>query len=84
MMERFSIAMCAFCAHGGSLGLVTVALVGLLATLAQAWTALLALAGMGPDQQKRPPADRRALSEPPKGIEPLTYSLRVNRSGRLS
>jgi hypothetical protein len=22
--------------------------------------------------------------EPPKGIEPLTYSLRVNRSGRLS
>ena len=36
------------------------------------------------DQQKRPPADRGALSEPPKGIEPLTYSLRVNRSGRLS
>ena len=24
------------------------------------------------------------LVEPPKGIEPLTYSLRVNRSGRLS
>jgi hypothetical protein len=22
--------------------------------------------------------------EPPRGIEPLTYSLRVNRSGRLS
>ena len=76
-MERFSIAMCAFCAHGGSLGLVTVALVGLLATLAQA-------VHTDPDQQKRPPADRGALSEPPIGIEPMTYSLRVNRSGRLS
>lgn len=76
-MERFSIAMCAFGAHGGSLGLVTVALVGLLTTLAQAVCT-------GPDQQKRPPADRGASSEPPIGIEPMTYSLRVNRSGRLS
>lgn len=34
-MERFSIAMCAFRAHGGSVGRATVALVGLLTTLAQ-------------------------------------------------
>lgn len=76
-MGRFSIAMCAFGAHEGSLGLVTVALVGLLTTLAQ-------VVCTGPDQQKRPPADRGALPEPPIGIEPMTYSLRVNRSGRLS
>jgi len=25
-----------------------------------------------------------ASGEPPKGIEPLTYALRVRRSGRLS
>lgn len=29
-------------------------------------------------------SDLRGDPEPPKGIEPLTYSLRVNRSGRLS
>jgi hypothetical protein len=39
---------------------------------------------------ERPPDRSRggltsdAALEPPKGIEPLTYSLRVNRSGRLS
>jgi hypothetical protein len=33
-------------------------------------------AHMVPDQQKRPPAAWRALSEPPIGIEPMTYSLR--------
>lgn len=76
-MERFSIAMCAFGAHGGSLGLVTVALVGLLTTLAQAVCT-------GTDQQKRPRPESGASSEPPIGIEPMTYSLRVNRSGRLS
>ena len=32
----------------------------------------------------RPPADLRFAVEPPIGIEPMTYSLRVNRSGRLS
>ena len=31
------------------------------ALLAQAWTALLALAGMGPDQQKRPRPEPGAL-----------------------
>ena len=44
-----------------------------------------------PPRQRKGPLDRsregltcaEAL-EPPKGIEPLTYSLRVNRSGRLS
>ena len=39
---------------------------------------------MGSDQQKRPRPESGALSEPPIGIEPMTYSLRVNRSGRLS
>ena len=56
----------------------------ILGLLTRVWTALLALAGIAAEQQKRPPANRRALPEPPKGIEPLTYSLRVNRSGRLS
>ena len=36
------------------------------------------------DQQKRPRPESGASSEPPIGIEPMTYSLRVNRSGRLS
>lgn len=76
-MVRVSTTVCASCARGGTLWLVTVALVGLL--LAFAWTARTR-----PDQQKRPPADRGASSEPPIGIEPMTYSLRVNRSGRLS
>lgn len=35
-------------------------------------------------QRKGPPRWWRALSEPLVGIEPTTYSLRVNRSGRLS
>ena len=65
---------------------------GVLEGLRRFLAAILAMVGstasklvlMGSHQQKRPPANRRALSEPPKGIEPLTYSLRVNRSGRLS
>ena len=31
-----------------------------------------------------PDGSRGRLVEPPIGIEPMTYSLRVNRSGRLS
>ena len=46
--------------------------------------ALLMSVKMAPEQQKRPRPESRALSEPPIGIEPMTYSLRVNRSGRLS
>jgi hypothetical protein len=49
---------------------------------------VLALVGLGShmasDQQKRPRPESRAFGEPPIGIEPMTYSLRVNRSGRLS
>ena len=41
-------------------------------------------AGTGPDQQKRPSRGEGRSVEPPIGIEPMTYSLRVNRSGRLS
>ena len=44
-----------------------------------------------PPRQRKGPLDRSRMGltcaealEPPKGIEPLTYSLRVNRSGRLS
>ena len=36
------------------------------------------------EQQKRPRPKSRALVEPPIGIEPMTCSLRVNRSDRLS
>jgi DNA invertase Pin-like site-specific DNA recombinase len=36
------------------------------------------------DQRKRLRRVRVVLVEPPIGIEPMTYSLRVNRSGRLS
>lgn len=56
----------------------------LLSLRAQLCAVPLAGVEMGSDQQKRPPADRGASSEPPIGIEPMTYSLRVNRSGRLS
>ena len=58
------------------------------------WQVALGLAGVLPafaekartasDQQKRPRPESGASSEPPIGIEPMTYSLRVNRSGRLS
>jgi len=36
------------------------------------------------DQRKRLRLVLGAWVEPPIGIEPMTYSLRVNRSGRLS
>src|SRR5689334_413258 len=38
----------------------------------------------GLSNRKAPDRSRGPLMEPPIGIEPMTYSLRVNRSGRLS
>ena len=77
MMWQPRGAMCPESAHDGSVETM-------LALRAQLWPTLPTVATWGPDQQKRPRPESGAPSEPPKGIEPLTYSLRVNRSGRLS
>ena len=69
--------MCPKCAHFGFLELLMMALIGLVTVLAGSTKT-------APDQQKRPRLCRGRSAEPPIGIEPMTYSLRVNRSSRLS
>ena len=75
MREARARGMCPSCAHGRIVETSR-------AFLAQLWMVPLATTERGSDQQKRPPANRRALSEPPKGIEPLTYSLRASAAPR--
>lgn len=62
--------MCPKCAHFGPAELLLAALAGLVAVLAGS-------AKTAPDQQKRPRPCRGRSAEPPIGIEPMTYSLRV-------
>ena len=69
--------VCPKCAQTGGTG-------GIWAVLVAALTLLAGRGQTASEQQKRPHGEGVSGVEPPKGIEPLTYSLRVNRSGRLS